>query len=299
MRSLEVREQALPSLTTDRARAFADLDAHGYCVIADVLRPAEVTALRARVIGQGQGEDARGVAFHDSKANQRIWMMVNKGRMFRDLVIHPLVMEMMPHLLDEDFILSSLTANIARPGGEVMYLHADQGYLGFWTPKPVVANILWMLDDFTDENGGTRLIPGSHRRARQPEDTQERTIAAVGKAGSALIFDGRLLHGTGANRTTDMQRHGILTYYCRPFIRQQENFFLGMAPELRATEREAFLERIGYRIWAGLGRTDSPGERRLLERLDDPVGALDSTGKVAPDASQALNAQHQAAASRI
>jgi ectoine hydroxylase-related dioxygenase (phytanoyl-CoA dioxygenase family) len=288
MGSTEVRERALPSSTSDRTRAFADLDTHGYCVIADAIDPAQVAALRGRVIAQGQGEDARGVAFHDSKANQRIWMMVNKGRMFRDLVIHPLVMEMMPHLLDEDFILSSLTANIARPGGDAMYLHTDQGYVGFWTPKPVVANILWMLDDFTDENGGTRLIPGSHLRGRQPEDTHERTVAATGKAGSALIFDGRLIHGTGANRTQSVQRHGILTYYCRPFVRQQENFFLGMAPALRASEREAFLERVGYRIWAGLGRTDAPGERELLARLDDPIGALDSAGGTAPDADAPL-----------
>jgi ectoine hydroxylase-related dioxygenase (phytanoyl-CoA dioxygenase family) len=288
MRLTEVQDQPLPSPTTDRARAFADLDTHGFCIVADVLAPAQVAALRQRVIEQGQGEDAKGVAFHDSKANQRIWMMVNKGRMFRDLVIHPFVFEMMPHLLDENFILSSLTANIARPGGEPMYLHTDQGYVGFWTPKPVVANILWMLDDFSDENGGTRLIPGSHLRGREPEDTHERTIAAVGNAGSALVFDGRLIHGTGANRTRDVQRHGILTYYCRPFVRQQENFFLGMTPALRDSEREAFLERVGYRIWAGLGRTDSPVERQLLERLEQPIGPLGPDEDQAADADAAL-----------
>ncbi len=288
MTSAKVQDRSLPSATTDPARAFADLDAYGYCIVADVLAPAQVGTLRQRVIEQGHGEEANGVAFHDSKTNQRIWMMVNKGRMFRDLVIHPFAMTMMPHLLDKDFILSSLTANIARPGGEPMYLHADQGYVGFWTPKPVVANILWMLDDFSDENGGTRLIPGSHKRARLPEDTQDRTIAASGKAGSALVFDGRLIHGTGANRTGDVQRHGILTYYCRPFIRQQENFFLGMAPELRTTEREVFLERVGYRIWAGLGRTDAPGEHGLLRRLEQPVGGLDARGHAAADADIAL-----------
>jgi ectoine hydroxylase-related dioxygenase (phytanoyl-CoA dioxygenase family) len=288
MTLMDVQDRPLPSATTDRTQAFADLDAHGYCIIADALAPAQVAALRRRVIDQGLGEDARGVAFHDSKANQRIWMMVNKGRMFRDLVIHPLVLEMMPHLLGEDFILSSLTANIARPGGETMYLHADQGYVGFWTPRPVVANVLWMLDDFSDENGGTRLIPGSHLRGREPEDTQDRTIAAVGKAGSALVFDGRLIHGTGANRTLDVHRHGILTYYCRPFVRQQENFFLGMTPALRATEREAFLERVGYRIWGGLGRTDAPGEKQLLTRVEQPIGALDPGGQAAPDAEAPL-----------
>jgi ectoine hydroxylase-related dioxygenase (phytanoyl-CoA dioxygenase family) len=288
MDMIEAQDRPLPSATTDRAQAFADLDVHGYCIVADALAPAQVAALRERVIAQGRGEDAAGVAFHDSKTNQRIWMMVNKGRMFRDLVIHPLVLEMMPHLLDEDFILSSLTANIARPGGEPMYLHTDQGYVGFWTPRPVVANILWMLDDFSDENGGTRLIPGSHLRERTPRDGQGQTVAAAGKAGSALIFDGRLVHGTGANRTADRQRHGILTYYCRPFVRQQENFFLGMAPALRASEPEAFLERVGYRIWAGLGRTDWPGERVLLDRIETPVGPLSPEGGPAPDAETPL-----------
>ncbi len=249
----------------------------------------QIERLRRRVIEQSQGETASGVAFHDSKANQRIWMMVNKGSMFRDLVVHPFVNEMMPHLLGENFILSSLTANIARPGGETMYLHADQGYVGFWTPKPVVANILWMLDDFNDENGGTRLIPGSHLRDRQPEDTHARTVAAIGKAGSALVFDGRLIHGTGANRTDDVHRHGILSYFCRPFIRQQENLFLGMLPELRQTEREAFLDRVGYRIWAGLGRTDWPSERELLTRIEHPIGPLDLAGGQALDGDTALS----------
>lgn len=278
-----IDERQLPSATTNLVRAFDDLAVHGYCLIADVLSPAQVAALRTRVVEQGRGEAAAGVAFHDSKTNQRIWMMVNKGRMFRDLVVHPFATEMMSHLLGRDFLLSSLTANIARPGGELMYLHADQGYIDFWTPKPVVANILWMLDDFTEDNGGTRLIPGSHLRERQPDDGQARTVAAVGKAGSALVFDGRLIHGTGANQTSDVQRHGVLSYFCRPFVRQQENFFLGLAPELRDDEREAFLARLGYRIWAGLGRTEAPGHSQLLDRVQGPVGALGLDGLPSPD----------------
>jgi hypothetical protein len=61
-----------------------------------------------------------------------------------------------------------------------------------------------------------------------------------------------------------------------------------MAPELRATEREAFLERVGYRIWGGLGRTDSPGEKQLLMRVEHPVGALNPDGQVATDAETPL-----------
>jgi ectoine hydroxylase-related dioxygenase (phytanoyl-CoA dioxygenase family) len=275
-RSLSVDQT--PTVNGLETQAYADLARQGFCIVQDVLPPEQVAALRSRVIEQGQGEDATGEGFHDSKANQRIWMLVNKGRMFRDLVVHPFAESMMRHLLGREFLLSSLTANIARPGGELMYLHADQGYVDFWTPKPLVANILWMLDDFTEENGGTRLIPGSHLRSRVDGDRHASTVAAVGKAGSALVFDGRMIHGTGANRTADVQRHGILSYFCRPFVRQQENFFLGLANQLRMEEREAFLARLGYRIWAGLGRTEAPGDSGLLDRVEHPVGALAANG---------------------
>jgi ectoine hydroxylase-related dioxygenase (phytanoyl-CoA dioxygenase family) len=230
------------------------LDETGYCVVPNVLSAAEVATLKARLVEQAEGERARGVSFHDGGAqrpNQRLWMLLNKGRVFRDLMLHPVIETLMGHLLGPDFLLSSFTANIAHPGGEPMVLHTDQGYVGFWTPKPVVANIAWMLDDFTEANGGTRLVPASHLNAAAtprssayaPEEpanmpTLEDTIGAEGPAGSILCFDGRIWHGTGANRT-DRPRHALLSYHCRPFIRQQENFVLGLDPAIRDAERPA------------------------------------------------------------
>jgi ectoine hydroxylase-related dioxygenase (phytanoyl-CoA dioxygenase family) len=185
----------------------------------------------------------------------------------------------MGRLLGKDFLLSSLTANIARPGGAPMYLHTDQGYVDFWTPKPLVANIAWMLDDFTEANGGTRLVPGSHLVAERRQYVLQDTVAAEGPAGAALIFDGRLAHGTGANLTPDEHRHAILAYHCRPFVRQQENFFLGLDPQVRSGERAEVLRRMGFAIWAGLGRTNAPGEKRILEPLAHPLGPLDDQGR--------------------
>ncbi|HEY1709333.1 MAG TPA: phytanoyl-CoA dioxygenase family protein [Rhizomicrobium sp.] len=255
-----------------------DLARHGYCVVADALSREQCARLRERVVEQAKGEVATGQAFREPPDNQRIWMMVNKGAMFRDLVLHPLVAETMTGLLSPDYLLSSLTANIARPGGTPMYLHRDQGYIDFWTPKPVVANIAWMLDDFSDVNGGTRLVPGSHLERENRKYTLEDTIAAEGPAGAALVFDGRLFHGTGPNRTPAEERHAILSYYCRPFVRQQENFFLGLHPAVLAQERDEFLRRLGYFIWAGLGRTNVPGDKSRLAAMSDPTGPLDARG---------------------
>jgi ectoine hydroxylase-related dioxygenase (phytanoyl-CoA dioxygenase family) len=279
--------------STDVNQARRDLDERGYCVIPGVLARSQIAALKARLLEQAQGEDARGVATHDggpSRPNQRIWMLLNKGRVFRDLMLHPIIAETMGHLLGPDFMLSSFTANIARPGGEPMALHTDQGYVGFWTPKPVVANIAWMLDDFTDANGGTRLVPASHLNAEatprsssyvpgQPANmpTQEDTIGAEGPAGSILCFDGRIWHGTGANRS-EGPRHALLSYHCRPFIRQQENFVLGLDPAIRDAERPALLNRLGFGVWAGLGRVESPRPVTPLFVTSGAVGALGADG---------------------
>jgi ectoine hydroxylase-related dioxygenase (phytanoyl-CoA dioxygenase family) len=283
MPAAAVAQPPLPSPTRDLEQAWADLDRFGYAVVENVLDAATVAALRERVIQQARGEDARGEGFHDGKTNQRIWMLPNKGRIFRDLMLHPLVDQAMGRLLGPDCLLSSLTANIARPGGVPMYLHSDQGYVDFWTPKPLVANIAWMLDDFTQANGGTRLVPGSHLVSERRQYALEDTVAAEGPAGAALIFDGRLAHGTGANLTEEEHRHAILSYHCRPFVRQQENYFLGLHPAIRETERAAILRRMGFAIWAGLGRTNEPTEKRVLTPLTDPLGALDDLGRPLPE----------------
>jgi ectoine hydroxylase-related dioxygenase (phytanoyl-CoA dioxygenase family) len=277
----------------DLAQARADLDALGYCIVPNVLSRSAIAALKSRLVDQAAGERARGVAFHDGGAgrpNQRVWMLLNKGRVFRDLMLHPIVDALMGHLLGPDFLISSFTANIAHPGGEPMGLHTDQGYIGFWTPVPVVANIAWMLDDFSDENGGTRLVPKSHldreatprSSSHAPErpaniPTQADSIAAEGPAGSILAFDGRVWHGTGANRT-DRPRHALLSYHCRGYVRTQENFTLGLDPALRQTERPALLNRLGFATWAGLGRVESPRPATPLFITPAAVGPLSAEG---------------------
>lgn len=265
--------------------ARQQLEELGYCVVEDALEPSLLERLRARVVEQAAGERAAGTAHLEwGGANQRIWFLLNKGRVFSELLLHPLVEGAMSHLLGKSFILSSLSANIAGRGGEEMVLHADQGYLPFPTPKPVVANIAWMLTDFTEENGATLVVPGSHLRQEDiarsglPDDVAP--VAAEGRAGSALVFDGRLWHGTGRNRTAEL-RHAILSYHCRPFIRQQENPFLTLDPEVVAGFSDELRARTGYKMWAGLGKTVQGQQAGdvLVDRVDEPVTCLSADGQ--------------------
>jgi ectoine hydroxylase-related dioxygenase (phytanoyl-CoA dioxygenase family) len=250
---------ATPTQDLDRARS--DLAEHGYCLVEGALELDAVAAHRARIQDLAAQEVAEGTDYvYENGSNQRVWTLLNKGQMFVDLALHPLARQMMDHLLGFGFLLSNIDANIAGPGGKPMFLHADQSYVPSpWPwPFPLVANIMWMLDGFHPDNGATRVVPGSHLLGRGPEMTDmadPKTTAVEAPAGTALVFDGRLWHQTGANVTADERRFGVLSYYCRPFIRQQENWFVSIDPAVREANPELH-QLLGYDNYLSLGMID-------------------------------------------
>jgi ectoine hydroxylase-related dioxygenase (phytanoyl-CoA dioxygenase family) len=249
----------LPPLTTDVEEAKEHLARYGLARIPNALSPEEVAALLGRLTAQAEAERKAGVAFLESGgANQRIWNLPSKGQVFRDLLTKPQVREFARHLLG-DYCLSSHTANIAGPGGEAMVLHSDQGYAPRSIDMPLTMNVMWMLVDFTDENGATRMVPGSHLvQAEPPRDAAPATVAGVGPAGTALVFDGRIWHGTGANVTADSLRYGVLTYFCRPWLRPQENYTLSTHPDVVEAADPELLQLLGFRVWRTLGGVQGP-----------------------------------------
>ena len=256
----------LPPLTRDLEEAKAHLDTFGVARIADALSPDRVAALKSRLIEQAEAERAAEVAFLDGGgidgggANQRVWNLPSKGEVFLDLLRTPIVRTLARHVLQGDYCLSSHTANIAGPGGEPMVLHSDQGYTPRQIDMALTVNVMWMLVDFTDENGATRVRPGSHRvQAEPPRDEPVDTVPGVGPAGPALVFDGRIWHGTGANTTTaDERRYGVLTYFCRPWLRPQENYTLSTHPDVLAGADDEIRQLLGFRVWRTLGGVQGP-----------------------------------------
>ncbi|MEE4299050.1 MAG: phytanoyl-CoA dioxygenase family protein [Pseudomonadales bacterium] len=284
---------ALPPATRDLEEAWRHLIEYGVARLEGALPDAEVRRARERLVDQARAEREAGVAWRDGGdgsstagtggPNQRVWSLVNKGEAFRSIVLMPGPLELVRrrfHLAFEenggiytrdvgDPLLSSFTANIAGPGGVAMDLHSDQMYAPIGTGHPLVVNVLWMLCDFTEANGATRVVPGSHRfedpvaylRRRGP------SVPAEGTAGTALIFDGRVLHGTGAN-VTDEHRYGLLGYYCQPFVRQQENFMLSLDPAVRANASPELLALLGYRCWNTLGMVEGTAHGRFAAEED-------------------------------
>jgi ectoine hydroxylase-related dioxygenase (phytanoyl-CoA dioxygenase family) len=250
------------TLTTDLDQAKADLAEHGYCLLEGALPADRVRQLRGRLVELGEQEIADGTDYvYEGGANQRIWTLLNKGEMFVELAQDPTVLGLMEHLLGWGFLLSNIDANIAGPGGTPMFLHADQSFVPDpWPPYPLVANAMWMLDDFTPDNGATRIVPGSHKLGRNPDygngEGLTETVPVCGPAGTAMVFEGRLWHQTGANVTADERRHGILAYYCRPFMRQQENWFLSLDRAVLERGGPRLRQLLGWELFLSLGMID-------------------------------------------
>ncbi|NWG45677.1 MAG: phytanoyl-CoA dioxygenase family protein [Alphaproteobacteria bacterium] len=278
--------------TRDLETAKRDLTDCGYAIVLDALAPDRLAALRQRIEEQAAAEREAGIASLfggdytgmpgpgmqlDGAPNQRLAHLVNKGSLFREHLRHPLIRELVPFLLGDNFMLTSICSLIMGKGGSPQMLHSDQGYVPFPTPVPVACNIIWMMCDFTEENGATRLVPGSHRWPPPPlsfvkDDRGEtrlgpdpaETVRAIAPAGSALVFDARLWHGGGANRT-DTPRPGLNTAFCLPFIRQQDNMPVSLRQEvyedLTEEEKRLFgfeaLNRSIGRMADALGRTNS------------------------------------------
>ncbi len=278
----ETMDHLLPPITDSIEEAKAHFEAFGFARLGGCLSPADVAAIETRLEAQALAERQAGVASletgrgsHDPSAirpdapNQRVWSLLNKGEEFVNLAINPKPLEMIRKIFGEsyglrpelaeafqmtDVLLSSLTANIAGPGGEEMDLHMDQFFVPPSTPYTAVVNIIWMISEFTPENGATRIAPGTHKTTNPLKYLKypPETVPATGPAGTALIFDGRLWHATGANRTSK-NRHGILAYYGRPFVRQQENYMLTLDRDVVKTFPEELLKMLGLKVWHSLG----------------------------------------------
>jgi ectoine hydroxylase-related dioxygenase (phytanoyl-CoA dioxygenase family) len=183
--------------------------------------------------------------------------------------VHPNVLPIVEGVLDPGCLISSLSSIRILPGEIAQPLHADDQLLPIPKPHiPTVCNSMWALTDFTDANGATRLVPGSHLYDHSPDyGAPYDTIAAEMPKGSVLIWHGSLWHGGGAN-ATDTDRVGIAMNYCAGFIRQQENQQLGIPREVAARFEPRLRELVGYSVYNALvGHINKHSPVEMLDAL--------------------------------
>ncbi|MEX0731775.1 MAG: phytanoyl-CoA dioxygenase family protein [Aquisalimonadaceae bacterium] len=234
--------------------ALRDVDEHGVGIVDRALSTAQTDDIRERLwraagMADEHGIRTRGAVPADADTNNiRILELFNWDLAFVDLAMNETALTAVRHVLGERFLISNYTANITGPGSGSMRLHADQGYvMPPWPDKPLAVNTLWMIDDFHEEVGATRYVPGTHLSRESPDPDQTYpTVSIEGAAGSLIIMDGRVWHTSGENRTQNQYRSGILGYYVLPWLRAQRNWNAALRKDVVDSMDPEFLKLLGY-----------------------------------------------------
>ena len=181
----------------------------------------------------------------------RIYNLLVYGKLYERIPVHENVLPVVESVLDPGCLVSSLSSISICPDETAQPIHADDQLIPLAKPHaPTVCNTMWALTDFTEANGATRVIPGTHLADHNPDYGRPyESIAAEMPKGSVLVWHGSLWHGGGAN-DTDTRRTGIAMNYCAGFIRQQENQQLGIPRDVAATFSPRLRQLCGYSIYS-------------------------------------------------
>lgn len=304
-------EKDLPKPTRQFSRLIADMDRWGYCLLAEAMTAGPLAEIRTRLEEQAEAEYRQGSHFKDDQVNapgsenQWLLMLINKGEVFQRVLQHPEVTPVLDYVIGREHILSETSAHLTRPGNPAMALHTDQ----WWMPPPVMpgesyrpsgditrnsvrcgplkrathpipapmcVQTMLMVSDFTDSNGATRLVPGSHMTGFQPDQSVPHivpSIAAQAPAGTIAIWEGRTWHSAGANTSNEV-RFGMPTLYAAPQMRTLMNFTYGTKAEVLANASPNLKRLLGFKVWQGYGRTGDFG-REWTEPAAQLTGELD------------------------
>lgn len=231
-------------------------------LIVDDLAPAgAVDAVLAEMAPYIDGTPVGSDDF-SGRRTRRSGALIARSPSSRRLVQDPLVLAVCARLLDRarSFQLH-LTQTIAiGPGEPAQPLHRDEwafDFFDFPSDYHVQCNTIWALTDFSEENGATRLVPGSQDLPRRTTDAATlESVPAEMRAGSCLLYTGKVFHGGGANRST-ADRIGLNITYDVGWLRQEENQYLSVPLEVAATLDDDLLRLMGYRLGAyALGYVD-------------------------------------------
>lgn len=242
----------------------------GFVIIRNLLAADQLAAIREefdRLHGAiGVGHNSFG-----GYQTKQVFNLLARTRLFDQLILHRDVVALVEGLLDDQIQLSIASSITLGPGESAQVLHRDDSYYPIRRPhQALTANVLWALDDFAEDNGGTRFVPGSHLwdDALQPE-ASEISVAEI-PAGSVLIWHGSLLHGAGSNATSQWRR-GLSAIYARAWLRQQENQYLGMDPAQVTTLPRDMQRMLGYAMFgATMGNVDGCDPKHWLAERREP-----------------------------
>jgi ectoine hydroxylase-related dioxygenase (phytanoyl-CoA dioxygenase family) len=262
-------ENAMAATARLNAQATADevaaaLGRDGYAVVEQLLTREEAAAKRAELT-RILTETPIGRNDFEGFKTRRIYALFAKTRAFDEPATHPLVLGVLDRVLGPSYQLSAPVGIEISPGETAQVLHTDDGIYPIARPhQELVLNTMWALDDFTEQNGATRVVPGSHVWVDRRPDASTPVELATMPAGSVMFFVSSVFHGGGANNS-DRPRLGTILEYVVGWLRPQENHILAVPRETARTLPQRLQELLGYNIHPPfVGYVDGRHPRRVL-----------------------------------
>ena len=259
-------QSAIPQRRCDESpdALYAALADAGCLVVTDALPLAECRRIEQELAG-GMAT-ARVIEKDDPKQfypgrTRRVTGLVSRSEAVREVIVHDLSRELAERHLGANCerVQLHVTAAISiGPGARAQSLHREEDLFPFFpVPRPhLILASMWAVSDFTADNGGTLLVPGSHRWDGQREAAPHEVASAEMPAGSVLYWLGGTLHGGGAN-TSNSWRYGVILTYSLGWLRQEENQYLDVPPEVLATLAPELQALTGHAMHGGLGFSDA------------------------------------------
>jgi ectoine hydroxylase-related dioxygenase (phytanoyl-CoA dioxygenase family) len=247
-------------------RDVASLKEDGYVVLENVLEDAAISELKA-ALEPYERDRPLGRNTFEGEQTCRVYSLAGKGQAFLRLAEHPRVVEILDRMLLPNWLLSTMQSIRLHPGETRQPWHTDDAFYLIQRPRPTLAiSTIWAIEPFTEDNGGTEVIPGSHRWEHEHPDERPHTVVpVVMPAGSVVLFDGALWHRGGENRSGST-RLALSPQYCQPWLRTQESQLLIVPPAqaVHCTPRARAM--LGYSIYPPfIGQVDGMNPVRLVD----------------------------------
>jgi ectoine hydroxylase-related dioxygenase (phytanoyl-CoA dioxygenase family) len=243
---------------------IATLDRDGFVILERLLDASDLAELTSALAPFEEGRQLGRNEFEGTRST-RVYSLAGKGDAFRRLAEHPRVVEVLDRTLLANCLLSTLQSIRLHPGESAQPWHTDDSFYFVPAPRPRLAiSAIWAIEDFTDDNGATEVIRGSHL-AEHVVPEQADIVRAVMPAGSVILFDGRTWHRGGANRS-QRTRLAISPQYCQPWLRPQESQLLIVPPPAAARCSPRLQSMLGYSIHPPfIGQVEGMHPLRLVD----------------------------------
>lgn len=236
------------------ADIVAAMERDGACIIENVLSPTQLKALQEET-APWIDQTAEGLDDWAGRKTKRTGGLIARCASVREIAVNPLILGAANATLAP--YCSKIQLNITQlitilPGQTAQPLHRDRFVWGGDDRGGVIpegiepqCNGIWAVEDFTEENGATNVVPGSHKWPFSRQARREESIPAVMKAGSVLLYNGTVIHSGGENRSNG-PRKALNVTYTLGWLRQEENQYLSCPPEIARNFDQELTDLIGY-----------------------------------------------------